>query len=125
MVTWVTILGFSVHPPNNLAVCASLLEQSGQLDFLLQKGFSTGFSSSFYDKVRHFYVPLPRRVMRFFTRPRPTSCIGFLERSAEREAPDLGNPFDLLFNAKCLSCFQFIEINSSLVTLNNCLIGLN
>lgn len=59
------------------------------------------------------------------TRPRQTSYIGFLKRSAEREAPDLGNPFDLLCDAKFLSCFQFIEINSSLVTLNNCLIGLN
>lgn len=122
----VPVLGLPVHPSNNLAVCASLLEQSGQLDLFFQRGFRTGFSSLFYDEVRCLCLPLPGKVMMFFHHHKAKAkIIGRVsEKECKREVPDMGNPLDLLFDAKCLSCFQFIEINSGLVTPNNCLIGL-
>lgn len=65
MFRWVPILGIPDHPPNDLAVCASVLEQSGQLDLLSQRGFKTGFLSSFYIEVRCLCVPLPGKVRMF------------------------------------------------------------
>lgn len=66
MFRWVPILDIPVHPPNNLAVHASVLEQPGQLDSLFQRAFRTGFSPSFYDEVRCLCVPLPGKAMMFF-----------------------------------------------------------
>lgn len=127
MSRWVPITGIPVYSPNNLAGFAPCWSNPDNWSTLPERIQDRLFCPILWWIQTPLGSP-PRKVIIFLHCHKAKGNITgkFPERECREGRTWFGKSFGFaFFDAKFLSCFKFVEMNSSLVTSNNCLIGLN